>query len=154
MEEFVKYIQSIPLSWLEWFVIILLLYGAIMGLKNGFLKELASLTGFFVGLFIAWKFYEQLGGGILAFLGLWIVTPIILGLLALLATKMLDCTIVGGVLNRILGCVFGVSKWAMLIICLMVVTGTTNYIDKYVNHKSIPGVGYLEEKWKTLQKNL
>ncbi len=154
MEEFVQYIQSLPLAWPEWIALAILLYGAIMGLKNGFLKELASLTGFFVGLFIAWKYYEQLGGGVLSFLGLWIVTPIALGLLASLATKLLDWTLVGGMLNRVLGCVFGVTKWAVLILCLMVVSGKTECVDKYVDHKSIPGVDYLEKQWKTLQENL
>lgn len=152
--EISKYIENIPLSLTEWIALALLLYGAIMGLKNGFLKELASLAGFFIGLFIAWKYYEQIGGGILAFLALWILTPIALGMAASLLTKLLDWTLVGGLLNRLLGCVFGITKWAMLIISLMIVTGKTEYVDKYVDHKSLPGVGYIEEKWKTLQENL
>lgn len=149
-----KYIESIPLSPMEWIALLLLLYGAIMGLKNGFLKELASMAGFFIGLFIAWKYYEQIGGGILAFLALWIATPIALGTAASLLTKLLDWTLVGGVLNRLLGCVLGFGKWAVVIVCLTVVTGKTEYLDKYVDHRSLPGVVYIEEKWKTLQENL
>ena len=154
LAEVSRYIESIPLSLPEWIAMLLLLYGALIGLKNGFLKELASLGGFFVGLFIAWKYYDQVGGGALAFLGLWIITPIALGLAASLVTKLLDWTVVGGLLNRILGCVFGFAKWAMLIVCLTVVTGKTEYVDKYVDHRALPGVSYLEEKWKTLQENL
>lgn len=154
LEAIARYIESLPLAWPEWMAILLILYGAIMGLKNGFLKELASLAGFFIGLFIAWKYYGELGGGVLAFLGLWIVTPIALGVAASLATKILDFTLVGGLCNRILGCVFGATKWAMLVICLMLVTGKTEYLDKYVDHKALPGVDYIEKKWKTLQENL
>lgn len=149
-----SYLESIPLSLTEWIALLLLLYGALMGLKNGFLKELASMTGFFIGLFIAWKYYEQIGGGALAFLALWILTPIALGLVASLATKLLDCTLVAGLLNRILGCALGFTKWAVLIVCLTVVTGKTECVDKYVDHRLLPGVGYIEDKWKTLQENL
>lgn len=149
-----RYVDMIPLNTTEIVVLIILLYGAIMGLKNGFLKELASMTGFFIGLFLAWKYYDQTGGGILAFLGIWIVTPIALGILASMATKLLDWTLVGGLMNRLLGCVFGITKWAALIICVLVVTNQTKHLDKYVDSKSIPGVTYIEEKWKTLQESL
>jgi|GEM_PF-1587121 len=152
--ELSRYIESIPLSLPEWIAMLLLLYGALMGVKNGFLKELASMTGFFIGLFIAWKYYEQIGGGAMAFLALWVLTPIALGMLASLLTKLLDWTVVGGLLNRTLGGFFGFAKWAVLIICLTVVTGKTEYVDKYVDHKALPGVDYIEEKWKTLQENL
>jgi hypothetical protein len=33
-------------------------------------------------------------------------------------------------------------------------TGQVEYLDKYVDRKSIPGVSYIEEKWKTLRENL
>ncbi len=107
-----------------------------------------------MGLFIAWQFYEQLGGGTLAFLALWIFTPIALSLAATLATKLLDWTVVGGFVNRLLGCLFGLLKWAALIICLLVLVDETAQIDKFVDHKAIPGVSYLETQWKTLRETL
>ena len=154
IQELDKYVEMIPLSITEIVIIALLLYGAIRGIINGFLKELASMTGFFIGLFLAWKYYEQTGGGVLAFLGIWIVTPITLGILASLVTKFLDWTLVGGLANRLLGCIFGVVKWAALIICVLIVTGQEENLDKYIDHESIPGVTYIEEKWKTLLENL
>ena len=45
-----KYVEMIPLNTTEIVALAILLYGAVMGLKNGFLKELASMTGFFIGL--------------------------------------------------------------------------------------------------------
>ena len=154
IQELGRYVGMIPLSTTEIIALAILLYGAIMGLKNGFLKELASMTGFFIGLFLAWKYYEQIGGGIVAFLAIWIVTPITLGVLAALATKLLDWTMVGGLANRLLGCLFGILKWGALLLCIMVVTGQIDYIDKFVDRKSIPGLNYIEEKWKTLQESL
>lgn len=154
IQELGRYVEMIPLNTTEIVVLAILLYGAVMGLKNGFLKELASMTGFFIGLFLAWKYYDQIDGGIFAFLAIWIVTPIVLGILASLATKLLDWTLVGGLMNRLLGCIFGITKWAALIICVLVVTGQMEQLDKYIDRKSIPGVTYIEEKWKTLRESL
>lgn len=143
-----------PLNIIEIIALALLIYGAVMGLKNGFLKELASMTGFFIGLFLAWKYYGELGGGALVFLAIWIVTPIALGLLASMATKLLDWTVVGGLMNRILGCIFGVTKWGILILCVMLVTGQCKTLGKYIDTEYVPDIDYIEEKWKTLQENL
>ena len=54
----------------------------------------------------------------------------------------------------VLGCIFGVTKWAVLIVCVAVMTGQVEYLDKYVDRKSVPGVTYIEEKWKTLRESL
>ena len=112
------------------------------------------MTGFFIGLFLAWKYYEQIGGGALAFIGIWILTPIVLGLLASLATKLLDWSLVGGVANRLLGCILGITKWAVLIVCVLIMVGQVETFDKYVDSDSVPGINYIEEKWKTLRESL
>ena len=65
-----KYVEMIPLNTTEIVALAILLYGAVMGLKNGFLKELASMTGFFIGLYLAWKYYDQIGGGAITFIGI------------------------------------------------------------------------------------
>lgn len=154
IQELGKYTEMIPLNITEIVALGLLLYGAIKGLINGFLKELASMTGFFIGLFLAWKYYEQIGGGALAFIGIWILTPIVLGLLASLATKLLDWSLVGGVANRLLGCILGITKWAVLIVCVLIMVGQVETINKYVDSDSVPGINYIEEKWKTLRESL
>ena len=154
IQELGKYVEMIPLNITEIVALGLLLYGAIKGLINGFLKELASMTGFFIGLFLAWKYYEQIGGGAMAFIGIWILTPIVLGLLASLATNLLDWSLVGGVANRLLGCILGITKWAVLIVCVLIMVGQVETIDKYVDSDSVPGINYIEEKWKTLRESL
>lgn len=154
IQELGMYVEMIPLNTTEIVVLAILLYGAVMGLKNGFLKELASMTGFFIGLYLAWRYYDQIGGGAIAFLAIWILTPIALGLIATLATKLLDWTLVGGLMNRVLGCILGVTKWAVLIVCVTIMTGQVEYLDKYVDRNSLPGVNYIEEQWKTLRESL
>lgn len=154
VQEISNCVGAIPLSVSEIIALALLLYGAIMGLKHGFLKELASMTGFFIGLLLAWHYYDRLGGGAVTFLAIWIVTPIALGLCASMVTKVLDWTIVGGLLNRLLGCLLGTAKWAVLIVCVMAVTGQCDTIRKYIDPESVPKIDYIKKQWETLQKKL
>lgn len=73
------------------------------------------MAGFFLGLFIAWKVYSDVNDSVIMFILIWIATPIILGMVATVITKTLDFTIVGGLMNRLLGAVAGVVKWGFLI---------------------------------------
>ncbi len=93
----------------------LLAWGAVSGFKRGLVKELASMAGFFLGLFIAWKIYSDVNESVIMFILIWIATPIVLGMVASIITKTLDFTIVGGFMNRLLGAVVGVVKWGFLI---------------------------------------
>ncbi|MBR0183465.1 MAG: CvpA family protein [Bacteroidaceae bacterium] len=96
-------------------VLALLAWGAVCGFKRGLVKELASMAGFFLGLFISWKVYSDVNDSVIMFILIWIATPIILGMVATVITKTLDFTIVGGLMNRLLGAVAGVVKWGFLI---------------------------------------
>lgn len=104
----------------------LLLYGAVMGLKNGLIKELASTAGFLVGIYIVWKYHCELGDNILLCLLVWILVPVVFGLLASLVTKFLDFTILGGLVNRVLGAVVGTCKWGLLVMCVRMMIDKVN----------------------------
>ena len=104
----------------------LLLYGAVMGLKNGLIKELASTAGFLVGIYIVWKYHCELGDNILLCLLVWILVPVVFGLLASLVTKFLDFTIIGGLVNRVLGAVVGTCKWGLLVLCIRMMIDKVN----------------------------
>ena len=88
-------------------IILIMVWGAYRGWKNGLLKEIVSMLGFLLGLFVAYHLYAQFGdylsphissnsnvgmivGRLLAFIFLWVVTPIVLGLVAKMFTKALD----------------------------------------------------------------
>ena len=104
----------------------LLLYGAVMGLKNGLIKELASTAGFLVGIYIVWKYHCELGDNILLCLLVWILVPVVFGLAASLVTKFLDFTIIGGLVNRVLGAVVGTCKWGLLVMCIRMMIDKVN----------------------------
>ena len=101
--------------WIEIVCICALLYGLVTGWINGLFKELLSAGGFLIGLAIAYYYYKTVGCNMWVFIFITLVTPIILGWLATLLTKVLDHVIVAGFLNHLLGAILGCFKWALLI---------------------------------------
>ncbi len=104
----------------------LLLFGAVMGLKNGLIRELASTAGFLVGIYLVWRYHCELGDNILLCLLVWILVPVVFGLAASLVTKFLDFTIIGGLVNRVLGAVVGTCKWGLLVLCVRMMIDKVN----------------------------
>lgn len=127
--------------YLDIFIGIILIFALVRGLMNGFIKELASTIGFLVGLFVAATCYETLGEyltvdgsevnmftSIVAFLLLWIIVPIIFGLLATLITKALDLTVLG-IANRIGGGILSMAKYLVLLSCVLNVMVSLNILN-------------------------
>ena len=99
-------------------IILLVLWSVYHGWKQGFFKELVSMAGFFVGLFIAFRLYSSFGGYLmpdlssgsvigdylckaLAFVLMWIIVPILMGVAA-------------NVLNAICGSAGSMVKYLVL----------------------------------------
>ena len=127
--------------YLDIFIGIILIFALVRGLMNGFVKELASTIGFLVGLFVAATCYQTLGEyltvdgsevnmftSIVAFLLLWIIVPIIFGLLATLITKALDLTALG-IANRIGGGILSMAKYLVLLSCVLNVMVSLNILN-------------------------
>ena len=112
-----------PLSGGDWgwglVLLLILLYGAFRGWKNGLIKEIVSFFGIFVGFYLAYHFYKQSEVGVLGFLLIWICVPLVLGIVAWLITKVLDNIIVLGTMNKLFGAVAGFLKFAFLIGCVI-----------------------------------
>lgn len=104
---------------IELLCLIILLYGAWRGWRNGLVKEVVSFVGIFLGFIIAYHYYKQSEVGVLGFLLIWIGVPLVLGIAAWLITKLLDKIIVIGTTNRLLGAVAGFLKFAFLIGCVI-----------------------------------
>lgn len=127
--------------YLDIFIGIILILALVRGLMNGFVKELASTIGFLLGLFVAATCYQTLGEyltvdgsevnmftSIVAFLLLWIIVPIIFGLLATLITKALDLTALG-IANRIGGGILSMAKYLVLLSCVLNVMVSLNILN-------------------------
>ena len=133
------------MNWIDFIIIILLVFGLARGFINGFIKELASLLALILGIWGAIKFsaftaerlydYFDMTGqyvGIIAFLITFVIIVIIIHFIGLLVDKFVE-TISLGVLNSLLGLVFGVFKTALI---LSVIFTVLNAID--AKHHFLP----------------
>lgn len=123
------------------FILILLLWAAFSGWRSGFLKEVVSTVGFLVGLFVAASCYKAFGEylavngsesnmltSIIAFLLLWVIVPIVLGLVANILTKALQGMQLG-LPNSILGAAVSVTKYLILMSCVLNVMETLHIMN-------------------------
>lgn len=113
-------------------LLLILCYGTYRGWRNGLVKEVISFTAFFLGLYLAYYYYKEVGGGVIGFLLIWIGVPLVLGIVAWLLTKILDNIIVIGTVNKLLGAAAGFLKYALLLGCfIMVVDYVREMKSKY-----------------------
>lgn len=107
-------------------ILIVLLVGAIVGLCQGALKQVANFIGVMAGIVLAIALYDKFGhylaaatgadesfGCIIAFIIIVIVVPVALGLLASLLTKVVEAVHLGCV-NRIIGAAIGMVSYGLL----------------------------------------
>ena len=127
---------------LDIIILMILAWGAYKGWTSGFLKQLVSLLGFLVGLFVANMLYKSFGeflapqlgasptmANILAFIVIWVVVPLLLGMLVALPSKWMKGSALG-TLNNILGLLIGVFKYVVLLCCLFKVMGVLGMVSQ------------------------
>lgn len=121
------------MNWIDFVIIVLLVFGLARGFIDGFIKELASLLALILGLWGAIKFsaftaeklydYFDMTGkyiGIISFLITFLVIVVIIHFLGIVVDKFVD-TLSLGFLNRLLGIVFGTFKTALILSVILVV---------------------------------
>lgn len=129
--------------------IILLAIGAWRGWKNGLLKEVLGLVGVFVGLYVAYKLYEQVGcqlaphigtspsvASIIAFALIWMGVPILLGLLGSLLTKVLEWAGLEG-LNNLGGLLVSLVKYGLILGAFANVLSITHLVPEETQQQSV-----------------
>ena len=112
---------------LDIFLALVIVWALISGWRNGLIRELLSTAGYLVGLLVASLAYKWLGSylavegsqanmmtSIVAFLLLWVATPIALGLVANLLTGAVKAIQLGWI-NSALGSVVSLIKFSILI---------------------------------------
>lgn len=116
----IDFILAIPLLW-----------GAFIGFKKGFVLELASLVALILGVFGALKFsdytaqkltqYVDISSNYLGLIS-FLVTFMLIVFAVFLFAKMLDKAlklVALGLVNRLLGLVFGLFKYALILSFLL-----------------------------------
>lgn len=123
------------------FVIVVVLWAIYTGWQSGLLRELTSGIGFFVGLFVAATCYSSfaeylvnngmkghMATSIIAFVILWVVSPLVLGVLVRFLTKGLD-TLHVGIFNRLGGAAVSLFKFIVLLSCIFCVMSSLHLIN-------------------------
>ena len=127
----------------------MLALGAWRGWTNGLLKELLGLIGVFVGFYVAYLLYEQVGeqlaprigtspsvASILAFALIWIGVPILLGIAGTLLTKLLEWSGLGGV-NHLAGMIVSLVKYWLILGALCNVLSITHLVSEDTQQQSV-----------------
>jgi membrane protein required for colicin V production len=119
-------------------IVIVLLVGMVRGAWRGFVRQLAGILGFVVGLMAAMALYRYVAehyfvrftdsmtvAQILSFVLIWLVVPMLFAVVASLLTRALEAVSLG-CFNRWLGAALGAAKY-LLFLC--VVVGVLEYVD-------------------------
>ena len=129
-------------------LLILLSVGFICGLISGAVKQIISLAAFVIGFVIACLYYQQVGEmlssvlsmptlcKVTAFFLLWVIVPIVAELISKLLTSLLDKLIVMGLLNRLLGGILSLAKYALVLGALIWLFSSANLLKEETMQKS------------------
>lgn len=139
------------MNWIDFIIIILLVFGLARGFINGFIKELASLLALILGIWGAIKFssftaerlydYFDMTGkyvGIISFLITFVIIVILVHFIGLIVDKFADKVSLG-FLNSVLGLVFGVFKSALILSVIFVVLNAIDAKHHFLPREKIEG---------------
>ena len=148
------------MSTIDIILLIPLAWGAFMGFRKGLVLELASLVGLILGIYGAIKFsgftadkliqyvdITQEWLGLLSFLVTFILIILVVFILARILDKTLKAVALG-LVNRLLGLLFGALKFALIV-------STAMYFFQNLNTKfQFTDDNFTEESvlWEPLQK--
>jgi membrane protein required for colicin V production len=121
------------MNWIDAAIVVILILAMVMGFINGLVKEIASLAALIFGIWGAIKFssftagklydYFDLSGqyvGIVAFIITFAIIVVIIHFIGIVADKIVNAASLG-LINRLLGIVFGLLKSVLIMSVFFVV---------------------------------
>tara|TARA_B100000029_G_scaffold179333_1_gene176869 strand:+ start:779 stop:1312 length:534 start_codon:yes stop_codon:yes gene_type:complete len=114
------------------FILIILIFFSVSGIKNGFIKEISRVLSFIIGFLISGKYYYYLNPYLkpyiknesmlsaLSYLIIFFVLLYVLSLISKLVQKLFEFVLLGW-LNRVLGLLLGLLK-GFFIVSLIIFT--------------------------------
>jgi len=112
------------MNWLDIVIIVVLAIQIFTGLSQGLIKTFLGLVGLIVGIFLAGRFYENLGSGLFsfisnpdaanvaAFIAIMLVVWAVFSIVATILTKIVSAVFLGWV-NKLGGAIFGLLMGAL-----------------------------------------
>ncbi len=121
----------------------------VIGLKDGFVRQLVALSALILGLYLSVRFSAPVGQWIterwhlepfwikvISFSAIFIAVALVLGLLGKLLEKVLKITMLGW-LNRILGLVFAIITTALVVGTIIYVVNSANGMLEFIPEEKI-----------------
>lgn len=137
------------MSYVDLFFGLVLAWGAYSGFSKGLIKELASILGVIIGVFLAKNYYPYLDiklkpifeseAGFISILSailIFLLTIMVFKIIAKFLTKFLKI-IALGLLNRIIGSVFGVFKTVLLLCILVFIFSNINNVTGIIKAEKL-----------------
>lgn len=139
----------IPMNIFDIIIAVLLLFGFVRGILKGLFVEVASLVALIAGVYGAMHFsyfisdwlassvsWDEKYISLTAFAGTFIVIIIIISLLGKILTKVADFASLG-ILNKILGGVFGALKIGLILSVAFIFFGKMNDTIPFVTKENL-----------------
>lgn len=133
------------MSYIDIIIVIFLLWGAYKGFSSGLVKSLATFVALLLGIYGAIKFSNYSADflkqhfsitnqylQIIAFAVTFIIIIVAVHLIARLIDKLLQAVALG-LINKLLGALFGILKYMLLVGVILIIT---NSIDRKTNFMS------------------
>ena len=137
------------MSYLDLFFGVVIAWGAYSGFSKGLIKELASILGVIFGVFLAKNYYPYLDiklkpifeseAGFISILSailIFLLTIMVFKIIAKFLTKFLKI-IALGLLNRIIGSVFGIFKTVLLLCILVFIFSNINNVTGIIKAEKL-----------------
>ena len=137
------------MSYLDLFFGLVIAWGAYSGFSKGLIKELASILGVIIGVFLAKNYYPYLDiklklifeseAGFISILSailIFLLTIMVFKIIAKFLTKFLKI-IALGLLNRIIGSVFGIFKMVLLLCILVFIFSNINNVTGIIKAEKL-----------------
>ena len=137
------------MSYLDLFFGLAIAWGAYSGFSKGLIKELASILGVIIGVFLAKNYYPYLDiklkpifesdAGFISILSailIFLLTIMVFKIIAKFLTKFLKI-IALGLLNRIIGSVFGIFKTVLLLCILVFIFSNINNVTGIIKAEKL-----------------
>lgn len=126
------------MNYIDIIILLILVYGAVRGFFKGLIVEVFTLLGLVLGVFLAMKYSVYAENVLRDFLNVsepylhpvglavtFLLVAVVTYLLGKMLTKLVD-VIALGIPNKLLGMVFGVLKYFVLICFVLMITDSLN----------------------------
>lgn len=135
------------MNFLDFVILIPVIWFGFKGLKNGLIAELASILGLFIGFWITFKFYlivaawfnNSVLAKVIAFFSLFIATLIIVYIIGKTVEKIVTL-LLPSFINYLFGLLFGVFKVLFLFSVIFYFINTVDkkemFLKKHIKEKS------------------